>query len=344
MANARPVVLLDPYPRNNGMIFSHQQRERLQAMADVVTVESGPLPDAVIDAALPRVTAVLGQTALPRERLDRAPHLKAILNVEGNFFPNIDYTHCFARGIRIACVSPVFAQPVAEYALALTLDLVRGITVGDRAMREGREQYGWRGNVGYSSLFGADVGIIGFGNIARALMPLLAPFRCRVRAFDPWLPAASLREFGAEATDLEAVLTLSRVVIVLAAPTAQNRQFIGATELACLPVGCKLIVLSRADVVDFEALNAEMRRGRIEVATDVFPEEPLPLKDPLRGMTGVLLSSHRAGGLDAALKAIGEMAIDDLSLILRGLPPVRMQSAQPETVAMQRSKPGLMAK
>ena len=344
MANVRPVVLLDPYPRHNDMIFSREQRERLQSMVDVVTVERGPLPDAVIEASLPRVTAILGQTALARERLERAPNLKAILNVEGNFFPNIDYPYCFARGIRVLCASPVFAQPVAEYALALALDLVRGTTAGDRAMREGREQYGWRGNVGYLSLFGADVGIIGFGNIARALMPLLAPFRCRVRAFDPWLPAASLREFGAEATDLETVLTHSRVTIILAAPTAQNRQFIGARELACLQDGCKLIVLSRADVVDFEALNAEMRRGRIEVATDVFPEEPLPLNHPLRAVNGMLLSSHRAGGLNAALKAIGEMAIDDLSLILRGLPPVRMQSAQPETVAMQRSRPGLLVK
>ena len=67
----------------------------------------------------------------------------------------------------------------------------------------------------------------------------------------------------------------------------------------------------------------------------------MPPGDPIRTSPGVLLSAHRAGGLDSALKRIGAMTIDDLELVLRGLPPMRLQSAQPETVAIQRSKPGI---
>ena len=62
------------------MIFGEDQWARLEAMADVVGNDG--------DAALPRVMAILGH--LPAERIGRAPHLRAVINVEGNFFPNVD--------------------------------------------------------------------------------------------------------------------------------------------------------------------------------------------------------------------------------------------------------------
>lgn len=340
----KPVVLLDPYPRNNAMIFREADRQRLHALADVITVEEGAVPDAVVDACLPRVSAILGQTALPRVRLERAPALKAVLNVEGNFFPNIDYAACFSRGIRVACPAPAFAQPVAEYGLALALDLARGITAADRHFRAGTERYGFRGNAGVKTLFGAQVGIIGFGNIARKLTALLAPFGCTIKVFDPWLPDAVLREWGTEPCDLNTLLASSRVVFVLAAPTVANGGLIGAPELALLRDGSQLILLSRAEVMDFAALRAELRSGRLQAAIDVFPEEPVPASEELRCEEAAVLSAHRAGGIDSALKTIGEMAVDDLELILRGLPPARMQLAHPETILLQRSKPGLAGK
>ena len=337
----KPVVLLDPYPPTNAMIFRDSDRQRLEALADIITVEEGAVPDAVVDACLPRLSAILGQTALPRARLERAVGLKAVLNVEGNFFANIDYAACFARGIRIACAAPAFARPVAEYGLALALDLVRGVTAADRQFRAGVERYGFKGNAGVQTLFGAPVGIIGFGNIARRLTPLLAPFGCPIRVFDPWLPDAVLREWQVAPSDLDTLLETSRIVFVLAAPTVRNGGLIGAPELARLRDGSKVILLSRAEVMDFAALRAELRSGRIQAAIDVFPDEPVPAEEELRLVESALLSAHRAGGIDSALKDIGEMAVDDLELVLRGLPPVRMQAAHPETIMLQKSKPGL---
>ena len=107
--------------------------------------------------------------------------------------------------------------------------------------------------------------------------------------------------------------------------------------------GAKFVLVSRADVVDFDALRSAAASGSIDAAVDVFPEEPVRDDDPVRQTPGVLLSAHRAGGLDAALKRIGEMVVDDLALVLRGLPPARLQAAQPETVAIQRSRPGIAA-
>lgn len=340
---SKPLVLLDPHPRTRAMILADDDWERLLAIADIVTCDEGPVADSTVDDCLPRVTAIVGQTAMPETRLRRAPSLRAIFNVEGNFVPNVDYGYCFRHGIRVAVAAPAFAAPVAEYALAMTLDLLRGVTSADRAFREGTEAYGWRGNREATTLFGCDVGIVGFGNVGRALLPLLAPFRCRLRVHDPWLPAAAVREFGALAIALDDVFAESDVVIVASAATCDNRAAIGAAQFARMRRGAKLVLVSRADVVDFTALTQAVGDGRIEAAVDVFPEEPVAADDPIREMQGLLLSSHRAGGLDSALKTIGAMVVDDLDLVFRGLPPVRMQLAQPETIGLQRSRPGVVA-
>src|SRR5436853_361413 len=76
------------------------------------------------------------------ERLRRAPRLRVIANVEGNFLPNVDYDECERRGIAMLSIGPVFAQPVAEMALGLALAACREIAESDAAIRRGDERYG----------------------------------------------------------------------------------------------------------------------------------------------------------------------------------------------------------
>ena len=72
---------------------------------------------------------------------------------------------------------PAYATAVAEYALGLALDLARGISREDRAFRAGRERYVSASTADSILLTGATVGLIGYGNLGRALHPLLQPFR-----------------------------------------------------------------------------------------------------------------------------------------------------------------------
>ena len=96
------------------------------------------MPAEMLEQALPETEILVGQSDLPRKRLERGKRLRAIFNVEGNFLPNIDYDYCFARNIRVLIASPAFAVPVAEMALALALDLARGVSRSDRAFRATR--------------------------------------------------------------------------------------------------------------------------------------------------------------------------------------------------------------
>src|SRR5271154_3635547 len=104
---------------------------------------SGLMPAEMLEKNLPQADILIGQSDLPRQRLQQASKLRAIFNVEGNFLPNIDYDYCFSRGIRVLIASPAFAVAVAEMALAFGLDLARGVSQNDHAFREGHEEYGF---------------------------------------------------------------------------------------------------------------------------------------------------------------------------------------------------------
>jgi phosphoglycerate dehydrogenase-like enzyme len=103
--------------------------------------------------------------------------------------------------------------------------------------------------------------------------------------------------------------------------------------------GAMLLLMSRAAAADFAALTEAAGSGRIRVATDVFPVEPLPRDDPIRAMPNMLFSPHRAGALTFALREIGTRVLEDMDLIARRLPPVACRRAEPETVAQMRSMP-----
>ena len=335
MPAERPLVLLVPAPASAERILTPETRARLEGSFDVVE----PADEAAFDQLLPRAFAILGQPDLPTARLARATQLRALLNVEGNFYPNVDYPTCFDRDIHVLGCGPAYGQAVAEYTLGLVLDLCRGISREDRAFRAGSERYNIDSSGDSILLQGADVGLIGFGNLGRALLPLLAPFRPTLRAYDPWLPDSVLRGHHVMPTGLAETLRASDIVIVLATVTPDSEQLLGGAELDLLPAGARLALVSRAAVLDLDALLDRVEQGRLTAAIDVWPDEPMPADHRARRLPGLVLSAHRAGGIPAAFAQVGEMAVDDLELIARDLPPVRMQVAARELVGRYRNRP-----
>jgi phosphoglycerate dehydrogenase-like enzyme len=221
----------------------------------------------------------------------------------------------------------------------MAIDLARGITRSDRKFRQGSEEYGLAANREAFSLVQQEVGLIGLGDLGRAILPLLRPFNCRVRAYDPWLSGEYIRTLGCEVASLNEVLQRSRLIFIVAAVTSENQGFLGAKQFASMQRGAAIVLLSRAAVVDFEAMLDFAEKGHICFATDVFPEEPLPSEHRARSSDHAILCAHQAGALETAIKQIGKMVVADAELIARGLPPILCKPAQPETVALFRSNP-----
>jgi phosphoglycerate dehydrogenase-like enzyme len=338
MPASKPLVISAPEPRSLELIFTDAARQALER--DYEVREADPAAIAALpDEVLGRCRYVIGQPPLDRATVERMPALRCVFNVESNLIDNMPYDLLFERGVHVVTTGLVFAVPVAELGLGLALALARGIVDADLAFREGRELWGGEGNRGARLISGAEVGIVGFGDLGRALHRLLNGFGALVRAYDPWLPPSMLREAGVEPATLETVLETSDFVFVVASVTSENQGLLGAEAFARMRPGAAFVLLSRAAVVDFDALIEAVARGHIVAASDVFPDEPLAADHPVRRLPGFVRSAHRAGALEVAFRRMGDMVLEDMALIDRGLPPMRCKRAERETVARMRSKP-----
>ena len=329
----KPKVIVDPSFRRMNEIFSPSDLERLDRIAEVVWAKDQLMPRDLFLQALPDAEAIIcADWDRYGDVLPTAKKLRAIFGVSGAYPGGLDYDYCFTHNIRVLSVAPTFARQVAEMALGMALSLCRDIATGDRAMREGTEAWIWEGNIGTYMLYDKPVGFIGYGSIARALQPLLQPFNVSISAYDPWVPEGILRRQGVQPVDLAALMSQSQLVFVLAAPTVENRALLSREYLEMLQPNAVFVLVSRAHVVDFDALTDLVVAGRFKAAIDVFPYEPIERDHPIRKAANALLSAHRAGSVEEGLWEIGEAVLDDLELVLRGLPPQRLSRAEPELV------------
>ena len=332
------LILLDPHPRTEAMIYTAETRTALTRHGRVVAHFGSRAPDALVESILPHVNVIIGQTAMPESRLARAPKLKAIINVKGNWEPNIDYPAAARRRIQVLSAAPAMAPAVAEYCLAQALCLARQFDEGNRLFRDGRESWGIAGNRNAETLFDADVGFVGFGNLGRTLAPLLGPFGCRMRAFDPWVADTALRRAGVEPAPLDDLLANSQFLFLLAGVTTENSGFIDRRRLGLVRPDAVVVLASRAKVIDFEAFLEMAAEGRFRAAVDVFPDEPVPAGSPIRSVPNVRFTAHLAGGVEASYLRMQSMVIADVGRILDGLPPLGLQRADPERAGLMRSR------
>ena len=100
-----------------------------------------------------------------------------------------------------------------------------------------------------------------------------------------------------------------------------------------------ILIMSRAAVVNFDDLYKFLKKRDVFAAIDVFPKEPFPKNDPLRGLKNVIFSPHRAGALDVVFKNMGDIVIKDLKLIIDGKIPKYCKKAELKTVTKLISKP-----
>src|SRR5271167_3578639 len=146
MSSTTKRIFLAPHPRSLTEIFHTCDLDHLRTLGELMIHTETDITEEVFESLVTSADIIIGQFDLPQSRLERIPQLKAIFNVEGNFLPNVDYQYCFRRGIRVLTISPVFAEPVAELALGLAIDLGRGITRSDQDFKAGVEKYGLTAN------------------------------------------------------------------------------------------------------------------------------------------------------------------------------------------------------
>lgn len=325
----RPVIILDAHWRQVGELFSAADLRRLHDQAKVIWGRDAPIPADVLRDGLARAHVLIAATPhVDQATLDAAPHLRAVIEVSGAFPDTIDYAACAARGVEVLSCAPGFRQSVAEMTLAMVLAGARGLVAEHEGFRAGREHWLADNDVTDFTLFGAKVGFVGYGSIARVTHDLMRPFAPQVSAFDPWLPPDVASAAGVELVSLDDVLAQCRCVIIAAAPSHENKGLIGAPEIAQMPKGALLVLISRAHLVDFDAVLDATQAGHIRAAIDVFPSEPAAADHLMRDNPNLILSPHRAAAVAGGRQLIGQLILSDLAALMKGEPPAALQRAK----------------
>ena len=332
------IVISDPFPRTLDLIFTKKKLRELKTKYKVLTVPKNNSYK-FYEKNIHNATFIIGQPNLDKKLLLKAKKLKAIINVESNFMDNIDYDYCFKKRIHVIATSPVFSKPVAEIALGMTLSLLRNIHNAHLDFVKGREKYGLESNLKASLLSEKKIGLLGFGDLARSLYPLLLPFTKDINVYDPWISKKKIKQFGFNSMSLNQMFKKCEIIYVLAAVTTKNKNLIDKKLLNKMKPNSLFVLMSRAAVVNFKDLIKRVKKGDLLFATDVFPKEPVTKNDPIRKVKNVLFSAHRAGALESAFFNMGNIVLKDMNLISRNLQPKFCKIAQPKTVNLFASKP-----
>ena len=259
--------------------------------------------------------ALLGATfrgVIDRELLTISPRLRIVSKYTIGV-DDVDLTAASALGVLVThCPTEANWGGVAEGAIAMMLTMLKRIRERDAQVKAG----GWREPPFYGTYLGrrADgyagvtIGIVGLGRAGSRVAELLAPWRVRVLAADPYVDAAKFTRLGVERVDLETLLGDADVVTLHCNLTAETRGLIDRRRLALLKRSAVLINTARGRVVDLDALCDALAAGALAgAALDVLPEEPPPRDARILGVGDrVLLSPHmvaanQGGTLGAAI-------------------------------------------
>ena len=334
----KTIVILDPFPRKLDLIFSKEKLKILESKYRTITAPKKNKKK-FYEKNIHKATFIMGQPDLDKKLLIKAIKLKAIINVESNFMNNVDYDYCFKKGIHVIATSPVFSKPVAEIALGMTLSLLRNIHNAHFDFIKSKEKYGLESNLNATLLSEKKIGLVGFGDLAKSLYPLLLAFTKDINVYDPWVSKKTIKKLGFKSVSLNRMFKNCEIIYVLAAVTKKNQNLIDKKLLDKMKYNSLFILMSRAAVVNFKDLIKRLKKGDIFAATDVFPDEPVKKNDPIRKVKNILFSAHRAGALESAFFNMGNIVLKDMDLISKNLQPKHCKKAERKTVGLLISKP-----
>jgi D-3-phosphoglycerate dehydrogenase len=201
--------------------------------------------------------------------------------------------------------------------MALLLALARKVTFSNKLVQSGR----WEVPpiVPLRRLEGQVLGLVGFGNIPRALAPKAKAFGLKVITYDPYVVAEALTVTGVESVSFDDLLARSDFISVHAPLQPATRGLMNAKTFAKMKKGAFLINTARGPLVDEPALIAALDSGHLGgAALDVVTTEPLAKDSPLIGRDNVILTPHTAFYSVEALEELQTKCASDVARVLSG--------------------------
>lgn len=314
------IVILDGYTENPGDL----SWEGFQALGELVVYDRTTYISAERSRILERAkgfeAVIVNKTPLDAETLRvLAPELRYV-GILATGFNVVDVDAAKELGITVCNVPTYGTAAVAQFTMALLLELCHHVGAHAQAVRQGR----WEAGPDFSfwdypliELAGKTFGIIGLGRIGRAAARLAAAFGMRVVAFDEYVAQAQ----EAELLSLEEVLAQSDVISLHCPLYESTRGIVRAETIAKMKQGVLLINTSRGPLINEGDLAEALSKGKVAgAALDVVSAEPIEPDNPLKTAPNCLITPHIAWAPKESRQRLMDVAVKNLAGFIAGTP------------------------
>jgi len=314
IANVRPFVIVTHALPEGWLALLEERCDLLVGPADA----AGLAPE--LRARLGEVEGLftLLTVRVDEALLEKAPRLRVVSNMAVGV-DNIDLAACTRRGIPVGNTPGVLTEATADLTMALLLAAVRRLQEASRDAREGRwttwSPTGWLG----ADLHGATLGIVGMGQIGKAVAARARGFGLRLiyasRGAHPEVEA----NLGAVRVEFDVLLRQSDFVSLHMPLTSETRYLIDERTLRAMKHTAILINTTRGGTVETAALHRALSEGWIAgAALDVTDPEPLPPDHPLYQLPNCLITPHIGSATVGTRRRMAERASENLLAALEG--------------------------
>jgi D-3-phosphoglycerate dehydrogenase len=296
-------------------LIEHQRMYNIRRMHDIRLHRE--MDDATLLRIVPPAAGLIaGPERVSDVVMAAAPDLR-VVNAPGVGYDHIDVEAATRRGI-VVCTNPgCNHHAVAEMTLGMMLCLARKICLADRQMRAGQ----WQTMRGIE-LRGKTLGIVGLGRIGKSLAVSARGMGMQVWASDKVQDEAFAWQHGIRYVPLEELIPAADFLSLHCPLTSETRGLIDAEALERMKPTAYLVNTARGPLVDEAALIEALRTGKIAGAgIDVYDTEPL-VENPYTGLDNVVQTPHCAGHSLEAIQCSLEMALENITRVLRGQEPL----------------------
>ncbi len=311
MARPRVLVLFKMKKRAVEKLERHADVDFLLYPDEDQLVEKVGGYDALIVSPLNRISS----------RVIEAAGRLRVISCHSAGYDNVDLKAATSRGVYVTKVSGWLSEAVAEFAVGLTIALLRKIAYTDRFIRSGKwesHRYVWSHFKGIETLYGKNVGILGMGAIGRAIARRMRAMGTEVFYWSRSRKKDVEREIGAKYLPMEDVLRRSDVIVLALPATEETHHIINREKLELLE-GKYLVNIGRGSLVDESAVVEALKEGKLKgYATDVFEREPVKEHELFDLQWETVLTPHYAGLSVETMEDMGLRAVENLLKILMG--------------------------
>ena len=311
------IVILDGKALNPGdLSYDH-----LNQYGDVTIYQRTETEAETIERIGDAEIVLVNKVPITEAVLNACPSIKLIC-VQATGYNIVDCKACAARGIPVTNVPTYGTAAVAQFTMALILEMCHRIGLHNHSVHQGD----WAKAESFCywltpqmELAGKTLGIIGFGRIGQAVGKLAAAFGMKVITYN-----RSQSEEGrkiAEYVDLETLFTQSDIISLHCPLFPETEKIINSVNIAKMKDGAMLVNTARGGLVDEDALVEALQSGKLRyAAVDVVSQEPMNPDNPLLKTRKCIITPHIAWAPVESRQRLMDCVEENIRSYLRGLP------------------------